>query len=121
MPERRIVDSMDRGRRTRSILVATLVLFAFVNGSLSYASMVGPSSTSSQDCAGEMPAGSHDCPCCPDDAGAMAGCLSHCAVQVLATATLPAAVPALKSTGIRFDPDLRTNTVYPPPDPPPIR
>jgi hypothetical protein len=113
---------MDRGRRTRSILVATLALFAFVNGSLIYASVVaGPSSISLQDCAGEMPAGSHDCPCCPDDSGAMAGCLSHCAGQVLATATLPAAVPASKGAEIRFDPDLPTNAVYPPPDPPPIR
>jgi hypothetical protein len=113
---------MDLGPGIRSILVATLALFAFVNGSLSYASVVvGPSSTSSHDCAVEMPASSHDCPCCPDDPGAMAGCLSHCAVQVLATATLPAAVQALKSLEIRFDSNLPTNTVYPPPNPPPIR
>jgi hypothetical protein len=113
---------MDLGRRTRSILLATLALFAFVNGSLSYASeMVGPSSTSSHNCAGDMPASSHDCPCCPDDAGAMAGCLSHCAAQVLATSALPAAVPGLKSAEILFDSDLPTNTVSPPPDPPPIR
>jgi len=112
---------MDLGRRTRSILVATLALFAFVNGSLSFASMAGPTSTSSQDCAGEMPAGSQDCPCCPDDAGAMACCLNHCAAQVLATPTSPAAVPGLNSAEIRFDSVLPTNTVYPPPDPPPIR
>jgi hypothetical protein len=113
---------MDLGPGIRSILVATLALFAFVNGSLSYASVVvGPSSASSHDSAVEIPASSHDCPCCPDDPGAMTGCLSHCAVQALATAILPVAVQALKSPEIRFDSDLHTNAAYPPPDPPPIR
>jgi hypothetical protein len=115
------MDSMDIGLRTRCILVVTLALFAFVNGSLSFASMVDPSSTSSKDCVGEMPAGSHDCPCCPDGAGAMASCLSHCAAQVLATPTLPATVQGSKGAEVRIDSELPTNTVYPPPDPPPIR
>jgi hypothetical protein len=113
---------MDSGRRTRSILVATLALFAFANGSLGYASVAaGHSSTSPHDCAGEMPAGPPDCPCCPDDPGGMAGCFSHCAAQVLAIPALPVAVAVLKFPEIRFVSGEPGDTSYPPPDPPPIR
>ena len=106
------------GRKT---LLVALAVLAFVNITLSYASVETRHSTSpTHDCATQMPAGAGDCPCCPDDPGVLAGCLSVCGAHAFAAAMLPPALPVSKGADTPFVGVEPATTVYPPPDPPPI-
>jgi len=111
---------MYRLRRARALMVAMLGIFAFVDASLSFAS-VATAASPAHACDGQVSSGTDSCPCCPDGSAGLAGCSSVCGIQAFTSPMLPIAISPAKFADFRFTTAGQPTLRGPPPNPPPIR
>jgi hypothetical protein len=110
------------GRRSISILLTfALVLQALLVAPGSFASGIGARHAASQShCSEHMPSGKQECPCCPDGASAVGGCLTLCAGSATAVTLAVVAFDVPTAEAIPFVPAASLTYTHAPPDPPPI-
>jgi hypothetical protein len=106
-------------------LISTLVVFALLVQTLliapsTLAASGSHSTGASTHCAEHTPSGKQDCPCCPDGAATMSGCMNLCAAFADVPTALVIAIDAVTSAEIPFIPAASVTHTRAPPNPPPI-
>ena len=109
-------------RSISAVLILSLVFQALFIAPATFAAEIRSHQAGSQShCSKHVPDGKNECPCCPDGASAVGGCMTLCAGSANAITIAVAAFGAPMSEAIPFVAAASLTHIHAPPNPPPIR